>query len=609
VRSLLAGLELPDSNGHRKLIATCKHFAAYDLEGIPSQNLTRWNFDAVVSKQELSEYYLPPFKTCAAEARVGAFMCSYNSVNGIPACQNPYLLQTILREHWAWNETDQWITSDCNAVPNNFKDHHYATSNADAAASALKSGTDLECNTYVFNGLGQAYNQSLITDADLDKALTRLYLSILKAGYFDPPDNQPYRKIQWSNVNTVEAQKLAYQAAVSGIVLIKNDGLLPLNPADKKIALLGPMANATTQMQGNYFGRAPYLTSPVRAAQSASLSFEYVKGVSVTRADATSERALQAARNADIVIYVGGIDNSIEAEDLDRGNITWPAAQLSFLSDLKKTGTPTIVVQFGGGQIDDTALLSGGSSEVNALLWAGYPGQEGGSAILDIIFGKAAPAARLPVTQYPASYADSVAFTDMNLRPQESNKNLGRTHIWYTGQAVVPFGYGLHYTTFNLTWSSVPPKSSFNISDLVSESSLEDWQTLLLSPVLSLSLSILNTGNITSDYIALLFLHTNLTAGEALGPAPLKQLAAYARAHSIAPGEQKTVELTIDVERLARVDATGSRGIYPGKYNLFVDIDDKMGFDFTLEGEKVVIERFPQEIVNSTASRAGGMEG
>jgi len=531
-------------------------------------------------------------------------MCSYNSVNGIPACQNPYLLQTILREHWAWNETDQWITSDCNAVPNNFKDHHYATSNADAAASALKSGTDLECNTYVFNGLAQAYNQSLIGDSDLDKALTRLYLSILKAGYFDSPVNQPYRNFQWTDVNTPEAQKLAYQAAVSGIVLLKNDGLLPLQVTDVKVALLGPMANATTQMQGNYFGRAPYLTSPVRAAQSAGLDFEYFKGVGVSRADATIERSLEAARNADVVIYIGGIDNSLEAEDLDRSNMTWPAVQLSFLSELKKIGKPTVVVQFGGGQVDDTALLSGGDSEVSALLWAGYPGQEGGTAILDIISGKTAPAGRLPVTQYPASYADAVDFKDMNLRPQASNNNLGRTHIWYTGKPVVPFGHGLHYTSFNLSWNAVP-KKSFNIPDLVSGSTSTDWPSLLLKPVLSLELDIMNSGNTTSDYVALLFLRTN--AGSGL--APLKQLTSYARAYAIEPGRHKTVNLTIDIERLARVDTTGSRRLSAGDYTLFVDIDEKVRFDFVLTGDELVIENFPQEMTTKSSnkiSKSGG---
>lgn len=235
-----------------------------------------------------------------------------------------------------------------------------------------------------------------------------------------------------------------------------------------------------------------------------------------------------------------------------------------------------------------TPNSSAGNASVNALLWAGYPGQEGGAALLDVIVGNAAPAGRLPVTQYPAAYAEAVPATDMALRPGAGNAGLGRTYMWYTEEPVVPFGHGLHYTTFEFAWTETP-SSAISIQDLVGAADEADWAATLRKTALNVSLAVTNTGTTTSDYVSLLFI--NSTAGP--DPHPKKNLVAYARAHDIAAGETSNVSLSLTVERLVRVDETGSRVLYPGTYTIFLDLSSELAFDFTLTGEAVTVEKFP----------------
>ncbi|KAG5715415.1 putative exo-1,4-beta-xylosidase bxlB, partial [Termitomyces sp. T112] len=298
-----------DPTPYFKIVADCKHYAAYDIENWEGNDRT--SFNAVVTNQDLSEYYLPSFQSCVRDAKVGSIMCSYNSVNGIPSCANSYLLQTILRDFWGFND-DRWVTSDCDAVDNIFSTHHFTSTYAQAVADALKAGTDIDCGNTYAEHLPEAFNQSLITRADLEKALIRQYTSLVRLGYFDPPDVQPYRQLDWSDVNSPNAQQLAYQAAVEGIVLLKNDGTLPLDTSIKKLALIGPFANATTQMQGNYQGIAPFLISPLQGAMNAGYQATFVAGTTISdTSTAGFAAAVAAAQSADAVIFAGGIDGTV----------------------------------------------------------------------------------------------------------------------------------------------------------------------------------------------------------------------------------------------------------------------------------------------------------
>ncbi|KAH3009321.1 hypothetical protein KXV73_007425 [Aspergillus fumigatus] len=583
VYHLVDGLQNGIGPANPKVVATCKHFAAYDLEDW--NGVVRHSFNAEVSTQDLSEFYLPPFKSCARDARVDAVMCSYNALNGVPACADSYLLQTILREHWKWDEPGRWITSDCGAIDDIYNGHNFTTTPAEAAATALNAGTDLDCGTVFPKYLGQAADEGLYSNQTLDRALVRLYSSLVKLGYFDPAEDQPYRSIGWTDVDTPAAEALAHKAAGEGIVLLKNDKTLPLK-AKGTLALIGPYANATKQMQGNYEGPAKYIRTLLWAATQAGYDVKYAAGTAInTNSTAGFDAALSAAKQADVVVYAGGIDNTIEAEGRDRTTIAWPGNQVNLIDQLSKIGKPLVVVQFGGGQADDSSLLS--NPRVNALLWAGYPSQEGGSAIFDILTGKTAPAGRLPVTQYPADYVNQVPMTDMALRPGSNTP--GRTYRWYD-KAVLPFGFGLHYTTFKISW----PRRAlgpYNTAALVSRSPKN--VPIDRAAFDTFHIQVTNTGKTTSDYVALLFLKTT-DAGPK--PYPLKTLVGYTRAKQIKPGEKRSVDIEVSLGSLARTAENGDLVLYPGRYTLEVDVGESQypTASFTVTGKETILDSFPQ---------------
>lgn len=299
--------------------------------------------------------------------------------------------------------------------------------------------------------------------------------------------------------------------------------------------------------------------------------------------------AVAAAGNADFVIYLGGLDNTQERETNDRETLEWPGNQLDLIDQLANTGKPLVVAQFGGGQVDDTALLR--NKNVRALIWAGYPSQAGGTALLNILTGKESIAGRLPVTQYPASYNDEVSMYDMNLHPNDTYP--GRTYQWYTGKAVLPFGYGLHYTTFSQKWTK-QLRRSYNIQHLVEAArSASSTGTIIPDTVLfaTVQARVKNTGRRMSDYVGLLFLSSK-NAGPA--PRPRKKLVSYDRLHEIPVRGSQALDLPLTLGSLARADENGDFVIYPGKYKLALDFDEWISFTFELKGKPEIVESLPR---------------
>ncbi|RDL41531.1 uncharacterized protein BP5553_01510 [Venustampulla echinocandica] len=592
VKQLIIGLQGgQDAQPYKKIVATCKHYAGYDIEDWKGN--ARYGFNAIISPQDLREYYLPPFQQCARDSNVQSVMCSYNAVNGVPTCADNYLLQTILREYWGWTDEDQWVTSDCDAVHNIYQDHKYTKTPQQAVAAALNAGTDLDCGTYYPDHLGQAYNESLYNISTLDRSLIRRYASLVRLGYFDPPSKQPYRQLTFADVSTNASQSLALKAAENGIVLLKNDGTLPLSSSIKSVAIVGPWANATKQMQGNYYGAAPYLHSPAYAAQQAGFSAKVSNGTGISSNDASGfANALAAARQADAIIYVGGIDNSIESEAHDRNDILWPGNQLNLISQLSNLTKPMIVVQMGT-QVDSSSIVS--NPGVGALVWAGYPGQDGGTAIMNILTGKVAPAGRLPVTQYPGKYVDGVPMTNMSLRPFQSDdgslNNPGRTYKWYTGKPIFEFGHGLHYTNFSAKIKS-PSSATYSISSLLSRDSHTQTQKTYkdLTSFDTFQVTITNTGKVSSDFVILRF----LTGSFGPTPYPKRSLVAYKRLHLVEAGGDSQAELKLNLGSLARVDENGDMVLYPGDYSFVIDNDEKAAWNFTLTGEKMALDAWPK---------------
>ncbi|KAK0648114.1 glycosyl hydrolase family 3 N terminal domain-containing protein [Cercophora newfieldiana] len=578
--SMIRGLEGPLKE-HR-VVATCKHYAGNDFEDWGGY--TRHDFNAKITMQDLAEYYMMPFQQCARDSKVGSIMCAYNAVNGVPSCASDYLLNKILREHWGWTEHNNYITSDCEAVADVSLNHKYAKTNAEGTAMCFDAGMDLSCEYESSSDIPGAWSQGLLTVPTLDRALKRLYEGLVHAGYFDG-DKSAYHNISWADVNLPSAQAIALQAAVEGTVLLKNDGTLPLKlTADSKLALIGFWADNGKALSGGYSGTPAFTHTPAYAAAELGLKTTVAGGPVLDNSasrDNWTANALAAAKDADYILYFGGLDTTAAGETKDRYSLEWPAAQLTLVTQLSKLGKPLIVIQMGD-QLDDTPLLS--LPGVNSILWANWPGQDGGPAIFQLLTGKKSPSGRLPVTQYPANYTALVPMTEMALRPSATSP--GRTYRWFPNP-IFPFGYGLHYTTFSPSvFESFPKK--LNIADLLKGCTNKYRDTC---PFPSLPLDVKNTGNVTSNYVALAFL-----AGEyGPKPYPIKTLASYARVRDVGPGSGKRAQLKWNLGDIARHDEMGNTVLYPGRYTVLIDEPTLTKVEFELVGEETVLDVWPQK--------------
>ncbi|KAI9654542.1 MAG: hypothetical protein M1821_006632 [Bathelium mastoideum] len=584
----ITGLQGGVNPAQLKIVATPKHYAGYDLENW--HNISRLGNDLYISQQDLAGYYSPQFVAAVSYAKAQSLMCSYNAVNGVPSCANSFFLQTLLRETWGFDADSGYVSTDCDAAYNVFNPHMYAPNTSAAAADSLLAGADIDCGTSYQYYLNESILEGLVSRDDIEVGVSRLYTQLVRLGQFDG-NNSAYRQLTWDDVVKTDALNISYEAAVEGITLLKNDGTLPLPSSVKSVALIGPWANATTQLQGNYFGTPPYLISPLAAAEASGLTINYAIGTEIdTNSTANFSAALSAAQKSDAIVFAGGIDNTIEAEGQDRENVTWPGNQLDLISQLSKVGKPLVVLQMGGGQVDSSSLKS--NPNVNSLVWGGYPGQSGGQAILDILTGKRAPAGRLVSTQYPAEYALQFPQNDLGLRPNETDGNPGQTYIWYTGKPVYAFGDGLFYTTFStsaVSSGNFTNGSSYDIASIVSQAH-PDYEYLEQQPLVNFSVNVGNTGKVTSDYSAMLFASTK-NAGPA--PYPNKWLVGFDRVGPISAGQSTTLTISVPIGAMARTDENGSSVLYPGTYKLALNNDESVVTQVTFTGDAAVLTKWP----------------
>ena len=581
IQQMVTGLQGNSYPESYRIISTCKHFAGYDIENWHGNN--RYGFNAIINTQDLAEYFMQPFQQCARDTKVGSIMCSYNAVNGVPSCANSYNIDTLLRGHWNWTRDENYITSDCTAIQNMFTDHHAFPDRQQTVAAAINAGVDVDCGMYNPTWLPSALQEGLFKESQLDTALTRLYSAQVKAGYFDPASSNPLRSVTWQNVSEPAAEQLALMAAEEGIVLLKNDGVLPMKlPQGRNttILLLGGWANATTQMQGNYYGSAPYLHSPWEALNN-------LTDVNIITTPWYDSPLIDTINlQPDFILYVDGTDEQF-GEGQDRNTVQWDNLQLDTINMVALTGIPTIVAHMGE-QCDDSSLLS--NPNVSAIVWAGYGGQDGGNALVNILTGKTAPAGRMPVTQYPANYVNQVAMTDMSLRPNATSGNPGRTYMWFDN-ATVPFGYGMHYTNFSAEITT-QRNSSYDISTLVNSCNKALYTHVEHCPFLpsGLSVSVNNTGKTASDFVTLAF----VTGQFGPQPYPLKSLVAYKRLNLLPPGGSSSVDLNITIGGLARHDESGNQILYPGQYSILIDMPTQATWNFTLTGQQQMLDMWPQ---------------
>ncbi|XP_003387138.1 PREDICTED: probable beta-D-xylosidase 2 [Amphimedon queenslandica] len=544
--NLVRGAQGNDSE-YKKIIATCKHFAAYDLESYINGDV-RDSFNAEVTKQDLEETYFPAFRSCVTAGGVGSIMCSYNSVNGVPSCVDGVFNNKIARNKWKF---DGYLVSDCGAIDDVMNKHHYTSTPTDTVAAGLKGGTDLNCGSFYQTHAMDAFLNGSITEVDIDRAVGRLFTARMRLGLFDLPKYQPYSYFNTDVVNTKQHQDLALQAARESIVLLQNNGKLPLSYEDHhKIAVVGPNILANVTMQGISQVIAPYLISPVDGFKSKGLHVTYSLGCDVKCIVTDGfHDAFKLVKDAKAVVAVMGLDQGIERETVDREDIFLPGLQDKFLLGLRDTLTnlqspvPLIVVIMSGSSVD----LSESKSLADAILWVGYPGQSGGQAIAEVIYGEVNPSGRLPLTFYPGEYIDLVAYRHMSMREPP-----GRTYRFYTENPVFPFGHGLSYTTFELSWTN----KMNNVTEIVISDSVDIN--------IDFDITVVNTGYLSGAVSVLGYVSSNIP------DAPLRELFDFDKVF-IDKYESKKISLFATNDAFTTVDEKGRRNILPGEYDIAIE--------------------------------------
>ena len=526
-----------DDPRYLRAAACAKHYAVHS-----GPEKRRHGFDARASQRDLHETYLPAFRALVA-AGVEAVMGAYNRTNGEPCCAHPYLIGELLRGEWGF---EGHFVSDCGAVGDIHSGHGTAADPAAAAALALTRGCDLECGA-TFRHLRAAIERGLADEADVDRALARVLATRFRLGMFDPDEQVPYAATPMSVVECDEHSALAREAAVKSIVLLKNrGGILPLGPRVRSIRLLGPTAADVGVLLGSYYGlsgRMTTLLEGIAARVPEGVGLEYRPGALLTEPTPSNQEYLFDPRGQpDVLIACVGLTPLLEGEEGDavasteegdRAAIELPAAQAGFVRRLAGTGAPVVLVITGGGPValGDLAEL------VDAVLFAWYPGQAGGAAVAEVLFGDAAPSGKLPLT-FPRATSDLPPFDDYGMR--------GRTYRYAVAEPLYPFGFGLSYT-------------SFAYQDL-----RLDRGQIAPGEDLTLRVTLANTGAVDAEEVAQVY----VSALDAPG-APISSLVAFERV-ALRAGERRVLSFGIPAHLLTLVGEDGAARPAPGRYRLTV---------------------------------------
>ena len=412
-----------DDPRYLKVVSTPKHFTANNEEH------NRFECNALISEKQMREYYLPAFESCIRRGRATSIMTAYNAINGIPCTGNPWLLKKVLRDQWGFGG---YVVSDCGAPDLLRSGHHYVQTKEEAATLALTSGLDLECGDDVFvEPLRKALSEGKVPMADIDRAARNVLTARMRLGLFDNPSHNPYNRIPPSVVGCAKHKELALQAAREAIVLLKNEGaMLPLKRERlRSLAVVG--INAATCEFGDYSG------VPVGEPVSILEGIRSLAGpeVEVKHVPWKSEEAARVAASCDAVVAVMGINREIEREGKDRDDIGLPAYQVEFLQELHAANPRLVLVLVAGSSLS----LEWEQEHIPAIVNAWYPGEQGGTAVAEVLFGDYNPAGRLPLTYY-RSVDDLPPFDDYDITK--------RTYKYFEGPVLYPFGYGLSYTSF-----------------------------------------------------------------------------------------------------------------------------------------------------------------
>ena len=527
-----------------KAAACAKHFAVHS-----GPEALRHEFNAIASKKDMYETYLPAFKALVQEANVEAVMGAYNRTNGEPCCGSKTLLTDILRGEWGFKGH---VVSDCWAIRDFHLKHHVTTTAPESVALAVRNGCDLNCGN-LFGNLLIALDEGLITEEEIDRAVTRLMITRMKLGMFD--DQVPYASIPYEVVDCKEHNELALETAKKSIVLLKNDGLLPLDKEKiKSIAVIGPNADSRQALVGNYEGTASeYVTvlDGIREAVGDNVRIYYSVGCHLYKdkvedlgepGDRIAE-AVTCAEMADVVVLCLGLDSTIEGEEMHQSNVygsgdkydlNLPGMQQKLMEAVYATGKPIVLVLLTGSALSVTWA----DEKIPAILNAWYPGAQGGRAVASVLFGETNPSGKLPVTFY-RTVEELPEFTDYSMQ--------NRTYRYMKNEALYPFGFGLSYT-------------QFDYSDLkLSKDVIKAGEGI------TVSVKVTNTGNRAGEEVAQVYIKDL----EASWTVPNWQLSGMKRV-KLERGESAEITFEILPEQLAVVNDDGQSVIEPGDFEVYV---------------------------------------
>ncbi len=522
-----------------KAAACAKHFAVHS-----GPEKDRHHFDARVSLRELNDTYFPAFKRLVQGAEVEAVMGSYNRVNGVPSCTNPYFLTETLRTRWGFKGH---VVSDCGALTDVYVGHKYAGDAVEAASMGLKAGVDLSCEC-IFEHLDEAVERGLVTEAEIDCSLARTLTTRFKLGMFDPPEMVPFASIPQSVICSRKHQRLAREAAAKSIVLLKNkNNFLPIHSDVKRISVVGPTAASIEVLLGNYTGYNESLSTLMEGIMGRApegVRVGYRMGVPLHQAAvnpldwATPETVI-----SDLTIACMGYsplleseegDAILSAEQGDRADIGLPSAQVEFVKKLVSSGAHVVLVLTGGSPI----ALGELADLVDAVVFVWYPGQAGGQALADILFGDISPSGKLPVT-FPKSTGQLPPFDDYSMKE--------RTYRYSKAEPLYPFGFGLSYTRF--IFENLKPSTP----------------KIALGQGLNFSVSVKNVGLMDAEEVVQVY----ISDLEASAPVPLHKLVDFRRI-KVKAGKSKTVKFTLPPEAFTFVDENGEHKLETGQFRLTV---------------------------------------
>jgi len=537
--SFVRGLQ-GDHPIYLKTAACAKHFAVHS-----GPEKSRHHFNAVASMKDLHETYLPAFKALV-DSNVESVMCAYNRTNDEACCANEYLLSKVLYEKW---EFKGHVVSDCWALVDFYskKGHGLSGNRMEAAVLALENGVNLNCgNSY--QELTKAVETGVISEKLIDKRLKPLLRTRFKLGMFDPKEMNPYNSISTEVIDCKEHRELAYEAAAKSIVLLKNNGVLPLRNNLNRYFIVGPNAASIDAMIGNYYGVNPNIVTyleGITERASVSSQVQYSPGTTLDRKNVNPiDWSSSIASVSDATIMIMGLTRHIEGEEGesisspyfgDRLDYDIPQNQLDYLIKIKgKHNKPIIAVITGGCPMNLVEV----NKLADAVLLVWYPGEEGGNALADIIFGKLSPSGRLPVT-FPKSLKQLPEYEDYNMT--------GRTYRYMKEEPMYPFGYGLSYTTF-----------SYQDIKLSRRKIKEGKFT-------TVSCTITNIGQYSSDELVQLYISDDNASVDT----PIFSLKGIKRIR-LAPGESKEISFSIRTDMLELVNNNGESILEKGTFTIYL---------------------------------------